>query len=272
MFDFPTKVEALDAVPENYRSLYHEKEGEGFVLDGDLAKKFEAGTGLVTALEKERKRAADRQRELAAWQEMGETPEAAKSVYEAKLNEAMTKVGELQKLVDSKGEATAQFEKWKSEIEAKYRKELEAVSSEVSKRDREIENLLIDGEAKSALADLKGNLKVLLPHVRAQVKIFEEGGRRVARPVDEDGDPRSDGKGGYMTIRQLVEEMKQSDDFSANFAGDTTSGSGTAPGPAKVKIAGTYTLSEWQTKVASAKPDERQQLLRQRAEGRIKVA
>lgn len=60
MFEFPSSVESLDAVPEGYRPLYGEADG-AFVLEAGLAKRLDG-----SALDRERRAARDAERALRA--------------------------------------------------------------------------------------------------------------------------------------------------------------------------------------------------------------
>jgi hypothetical protein len=53
----------------------------------------------------------------------------------------------------------------------------------------------------------------------------DENGEYTVRVVDAQGDARSDGRGGWMTVRDLVAEMKTT--FPMAFESTTPSGTGT---------------------------------------------
>jgi hypothetical protein len=89
---------------------------------------------------------------------------------------------------------------------------------------------MIESEARAVIAELKGSPELLLPHVREQCQLLEEDGAFVVRVVDKEGDPRSDGKGGWMDIKALVAEMKASQAYGRAFESSGKQGSGTQPG------------------------------------------
>ena len=82
------------------------------------------------------------------------------------------------------------------------------------------------GEA--AIAAAKGSSALLLPHVRASVKVIEDNGDFKVQVVDTAGNPRVNGKGEFLTIADLVSEMRQSDIFGRAFEATGTTGSGAA--------------------------------------------
>jgi hypothetical protein len=82
-----------------------------------------------------------------------------------------------------------------------------------------------------ALAEAKGAVDLLLPHVLASTRTVEkEPGRFEVEVIDKDGNVRIDGKGNNMDIKGLVAEMRQSEAFGRAFDGTGHSGSGKQPG------------------------------------------
>jgi hypothetical protein len=217
-FDFQTQLDKLDEVPKEFQGLYSKSEdGKSFVLHGDLAKKLD-NSGLNAALEKERKQSREFDKLVKAYQKHGKPEE-----LEAKLEE-------LQKAAAGSKDGQANFEKLKADLQAGHQKALAEKDTAVQQMRTSLEQHLIDAEVASALAELKGNAKLLMPHVKSQVRVFEENGKYVARVVDEDGDPRGDGKGGLMGIKDFVAEMKKSKEFAVAFESSGTTGSGMRPG------------------------------------------
>src|ERR1700751_2111090 len=90
-------VDSLDAVNENLRPLYVEKDGK-FVLDVDG---IEDTSALKGALQKERKEREAKERQIKAWEKLGKTPDDIAELLEAQqardLSEAERK-GEWDKL------------------------------------------------------------------------------------------------------------------------------------------------------------------------------
>lgn len=91
-----------------------------------------------------------------------------------------------------------------------------------------LEQHLIDAEAMRELATLSDSPGLLLPHVKARMKVVEEDGKFSARVVDEKGNIRI-GKGAGsapMTLAEMLEEMKQDKTYAPAFRGTGSSGGG----------------------------------------------
>jgi len=204
MFDFPTAVESLDAVPEAYRPLYREGDS-GFALDEGLAKRLDV-SGLVSALEKERRAARDSERQLKAWSALGRSP------------------AEVEALLQPRAEPRSD-------------------NPELGRMRSALERHLVDAAATAEIAAARGVPALLLPHVRAAAKVVEEGGDYVVRVVDAQGEPRVNQRGEYLSLSDLVGEMRQAAAFARAFEGSGTTGSGTPPRSGAGHAPGTFTLT-----------------------------
>lgn len=208
-------VDTLDSVPEPLRDSY-KQEGEKFRLDLDG---YEDPAGLKSALEKERKAARDAVRQAGAWANLGKTPEEIQTLVEAQAQadrEKLTKNGE--------------WEKLRSQILDQHKTELSKKDSDVLKMRGNLERYLVDAQAVAAISELKGAPALLLPHVKASVKVVEEGDQFVTRVVDSNGNPRVNGKGEFLSIRDLVSEMRSSDVYGRAFDATGISGGGAQNG------------------------------------------
>jgi len=58
----------------------------------------------------------------------------------------------------------------------------------------------------------------------------EDSGELVTRVVDQAGNPRVNGKGEYLSIKDLVSEMRESEVFGRAFEPSGTTGSGSQGG------------------------------------------
>ena len=110
---------------------------------------------------------------------------------------------------------------------------------------------MIDADATAAIAAAKGVPALLLPHVRSAVRVIEEGGDFKVQVVDAAGNPRVNGKGEFLSIADLVGEMRQSDVFGRAFEPTGTTGSGAASRPAS----GSKTMT--QAQFNALRPSER---------------
>jgi hypothetical protein len=221
MFEFQHTLEILDEVPQNYRALYSKGDDGKFTLDADLAKRLDV-SGLTSALDKERKANKASGGLLAGWKALGETPEAVQERLQ-ELTTAATKGTEGQKVWD----------KLKADLESGHQKVLQAKDLVLKGMQTSLEKYLIDSAATTAILTAKGSATLLLPHVRQNVRVFEEKGEHVVRVVDSDGDPRGDGKGGFMTIADFITEMRSSADFSRAFEPSGNTGGGKPAGSSK---------------------------------------
>jgi regulator of replication initiation timing len=93
-----------------------------------------------------------------------------------------------------------------------------------------IEKLTIDNAALAALSELGGNTELLLPHVKARVQMVEENGAFEARVMDAEGNPRVGKETTFMSVRELVGEMREQETFASAFKTDAKPGGGTPPG------------------------------------------
>lgn len=103
----------------------------------------------------------------------------------------------------------------------------------ISKKDRLIQKYLVNQALTSAIAEAKGDTKWLPGILAPKLKVFEEGDDLVVRVVDDAGQARTDGKGGMLTVKGLVEETKMNPDFGKFFDSETPNGTGHRPGAAK---------------------------------------
>lgn len=217
MFEFQSTLENLDEVPQNYRILYTAGESGGFTMDATLAKRLDT-SGLTTALDKERKLNKTVKDQVQAWTKLGASPD-----------EVQTKLTELNDQLTKGAEGKVNWDKMKSDLEKGHATELSARDQSLVRMRTSVEEHLIDSEATRAISEAKGATLLLLPHVRSSVKVVEENGKYVARVVDKDGDPRGDSKGGFMSITDLVTEMKSDDRFARAFEASGNTGGGKPP-------------------------------------------
>jgi hypothetical protein len=210
----PFSVDAIDTVPEAQRSLYKESNGK-FVLDVDG---YEEPTGLKTALTKERERASTAEKQARAWANLGKTPEEIQALVDAQAQaerDKLTKGGE--------------FDKLRQQIIDQHKTELGKKDERIGTLTKSLERRLIDADATAAIAAAKGSPILLLPQVRASVKVIEEDGDFRVQVVDKAGNPRVNSKGEFLSIADLVSEMRADPDFGRAFEPSGTTGSGANP-------------------------------------------
>jgi hypothetical protein len=210
------KVEKLEDVEEQYRSLYIEKDG-AWHLD---AEGIEDAGGLQKALAAARREAKTFEGQVAAWKKLGKTPE--------EINEMIRAAAEAE---EAKARNEGQWDKLRAQLEGNHQKAMADQQAENARLRKQIEALMVDAAATAQIADSKGSPHLLLPHVQKQTRVIEENGQFTVRVVDAKGDPRLGPKGEFMTIGELVSEMRASEQFGRAFEASGASGSGMQPTP-----------------------------------------
>jgi DNA-binding transcriptional MerR regulator len=218
-FNIPEAIESIDTVPEKFRSLYVEKGGKFVFQDpAVLARSME---NAKKEREEYRKRAAS----VEKWERLGKSPDEIAELLSAQ-----------QKAEEEKHLKAGEWEKVKANMLEQHEKALKAKDEEVARMRATIDNRLIAAEATRAIAEMKGVPDLLLPHVQRQTKVVQDdSGEYVARVIDNKGEYRSNAKGEYLTIQDLVAEMRESTVFGRAFEGTGAGGSGA---PVKTSSAG----------------------------------
>jgi len=226
-FDFAANetVDDLQLVPEQFRSVYIEKDGQHVI--GDVFKPLTTVVGglakSLKASRAEAKAAKGSTVDLSPLSEFGSTPaeiaERFRSTTQT-LNDQLAQKGNLDP------------EKVKAELRKGFDTELAAKDNQLKTMSGTLQRYLVDSAAATALAEYKGVPDLLLPHIRSQVKVVQNGETYNAIVVDSDGDARvSSVTGEPMTINDLVKEMRSSPVFGRAFESDAPSGGGLPPGP-----------------------------------------
>lgn len=213
-------TKSLDDVAEAHRPLYTKAEG-GFVVAIDAVDGFalENVAGLKSALEKEREESRTRGDKLRDFD--GIDPKEAKRAL-ARVKE----LGDLDPTKEAEKIAAAKFDELKTQLVTSHTKELDAAKGESEKLAAYIGSLLIDSRATAAIAERKGEAKLILPHVKAQTRVRRDGDEFKVEVVDAQGRARVNGKGEPLSIDELIEEMRADAVFGRAFEGSGASGSG----------------------------------------------
>lgn len=225
-WDFSSNQEVdedtLAKAPEGYRGAYA-KGDDGVYRIADTHKPFvEAITGLNGALKNER----NNSKTLKSQKDVGsvlkeqlgfETVEEAK----ARLDELTQQVASASKVDPAKIRA---------DIERTFNTEKEGLLGENKAMQETLNRYMVQSAAVSALAAAKGNEKLLMPLIKEQVELVKDGDDYVVRVKDGAGDYRGNGKGGFMSVEELVLEMRGSKDYAAAFESDQQGGSGQQTG------------------------------------------
>lgn len=212
------EVTTLDSVPEAVRSLYIPN-GDKFRLD---VSGVEDVTGLKSALEKERKTARELEKQANTWRTLGKTPDEIQALVTAQQQAETDKLAK-----------AGEWDKLRAQMNDQHAVALKAEADKVSAKDKALGKYLVDSAAVSAIAAAKGVPELLLPHVRSAVKVVEDNGEYHVRVVDAAGNPRVDAKGNFLSIADLVGEMRSSEVFGRAFESSGASGGGASGTPAK---------------------------------------
>lgn len=219
-------LDTLDDAPETLRDHYRagtkEEGAEGkFVLgvEGIGGFALENVEGLKSALNKER----------GSVKSLTALAEKFKDVDLDSLTAAQAELEELKKL-DPKSEADklaqARLEAETKKLTTKYGGEITARDQKINALNGQVDKLARRQEAVAAIAEAKGEVALLLPHVMGQTRteITDDGVKVVV--LDADGNERANSKGEAMTIAELIAEMRSQDTYARAFDGDQQSGTG----------------------------------------------
>jgi hypothetical protein len=224
-------VDSLDKVPEHFRPLYVQGQDGKLAIPDSMKPVAGAIDGLNKAnktvrrdLDTVRKNTPD----LKPWKSVGtilglDPEELTPDALQAAVEDLHTRANSGDK------SAKVNLDKLKKEMQEANRKALEAKDGELNGMRGSLSKYLIDNAAISAISELKGVPELLLPHVRAAAKVVQDGNDYVVRVVDAQGDPRGDGKGGFMTVKDLVAELKASATFGRAFESQAPAGGGKPP-------------------------------------------
>jgi len=179
-------------------------------------------SGLKSALGKERDNNKAASRELRELREKyGDIePEEFARLVQA---EEDAKNADLEKKGQWETLAAQQNEKQQKELDKHIKREEKLMGA--------LREKTVDAEVNSALNKLKGNSELLLPHVKKHVIMVEDdNGRFSNQVIDDAGNPRVNGDGKFITVDELVSEMRDQPTFAKAFDADVKSGGGTPPG------------------------------------------
>ncbi|MEK9721884.1 MAG: hypothetical protein VW405_00185 [Rhodospirillaceae bacterium] len=217
---------------------HYAKNGTGYVLSVESVDGWalEDVAGLRDALAAERKAAKTATSALKAFD--GLDADAARAA-----------IARIEELGDGEPDdkSKAQIEAIRKQLTDKYEADLGAREETIGSLNADIERLVIDSAAVSALAKHKADADLLLPHVKAAVKVErDDSGKPVAR-VYRDGveliSMESGAKGRPMDLEEFVgTELRQR--FPAGFPGSGASGSGATGSTGGGGGAGQFTITQ----------------------------
>ena len=112
-------------------------------------------------------------------------------------------------------------------LEDKHGKVLNGRDVTIKSLETALSTQLVDNAAMTALNKAKGNAALMLPHVKAFLRMAtSEDGEYSAQVVGADGEPRfsMEKAGELMSITELVNEFKANEVYNAGFTADNSGG------------------------------------------------
>lgn len=236
-------VDTPEIIPEQYRPLYVEdKANNKWVLPDTVKPLAEAYTGTFKKLtEINKQKHSDNQKDAARRHTIKSIAEVLKEtgveVDENNLpelpNVLKSKINEFIEAQKNGKSITVDLEKARADFEKRVKEEQAKAGQVVAAMEVTLSKHLIQSEAAKALADEKvvqGGIELLMPHIKNSTKIVKDDstGDYSVVVLDQSGNARIGANGSYMTIPELVKEMKKA--YPTAFQSDKPSGSGLPPG------------------------------------------
>lgn len=233
MFDFAETVDSLDTVPEQYRAGYAQNAEGKFSLKPEFKAFAEAIRGNSSALTTAKKDLQKANGESAQRRQVIKSYEDFLTASGVEFSEQKPALDALKDHIDQLSAAAKNGSELKinlDRIKADFQKQTDAIKAEkdgeVKKMHGSLVRYLVGDAATAALANEKGSIELLKPHVMSRVKVVQEGDEFVARVVDNEGSLRLGTTGQPMTVAELVKEMKTQPAFAPAFASEARGGSG----------------------------------------------
>ena len=229
LFSENKEVQSLDKVPTDFQGLY-KQDGDKYVLDSDHAgvkSSISAITRLNEALKASRAEAKNfkgQKIDLSALSEFGTSPEEILAGFKSKTTKLEGKLA-------GNDEAKLNLDKVREDLAKGHAKDMEGLNIKNTALGSQLNKVMVESVAKSAVNEAKGDVDLLMPFVTTQVRNVEENGEFKVFVVDTQGDKRYSGVTGEpMSIVELVNEMKGSDKYAKLFTSEQKSGGGMPPG------------------------------------------
>lgn len=238
-------TEEFDALPEDVQKEYgDDRDGQRALMVTPVAGlELQDVAAIKTSLQKERGEVTKLKGQLKTFD--GIEPEAAR--------DALSKVKEMdswdpdEKLAEHKkrfeAQITTQAESRVKQLMDKHTNEVKALADDNKSLLKQLEETLVDARATAAINTAGGNVKLLLPLIRTQVRVAknQDTGRFVTEVYGADGNARLSPTGpntNLMSIDEFVGELKVDTTYAGAFkasgaSGTGSPGSGTPPSDSK---------------------------------------
>ncbi|QDP62313.1 MAG: hypothetical protein Unbinned8472contig1000_13 [Prokaryotic dsDNA virus sp.] len=220
-------VEDINEVDESVRGFYKETDN-GFMLDVQPKNGFalENVEGLKSALGKERATASELKSKMNKYSALGDT-DPSELLSEL---ESLRSLKDLDPNKEADKIAQSKIDSVQKQLVSKHTKELEQIQGSASKYKSQLQKVLIDDAAKSAIIAAGGDERTvayMLDTVKKQLTLSETENGFMTQVVDQNGHPViGDSNGNPQTLKGLVEAMKQDELWMGAFPGRSKSGSG----------------------------------------------
>jgi hypothetical protein len=228
IFGENTTVPDINRVPEQFRVFYAQGEG-GYTLKDDYKPVTGAVDGLNKSLKAARRDADDQRKnrpDLSGFTAVGQLL----GLDEENITNPDAMKAAVEKVISESKDGKVNWDKMKASLEQGFKSQLATKDNELGAMGKTLQKYLVTTAAVQAIAANKGVPDLLLPHITAQTKVVKEGEDYVVRVVDQAGDPRGNASGGFMSVEDLVREMKASPVFGRAFESEAKQGGGMQPG------------------------------------------
>jgi hypothetical protein len=221
-------VKTLDEVDQKYRDLYVEETGPDnqprFRLDADGVEDVTGLRNTVTTLRREN----------------GELKKKVKPLEELEaedldLEEVVT-AGRAALEAAASGQPAPEVQREVQRITKAKDKEINALKADNTGLMEALRESVIEGEGSAAIAELRGNKTLLMPHLRGMIDIvrIQDGDKvryekRVFEGTGADRSERTGNDGKPLPIKAAVAELRANDDFADAFEGSVAPGTGAPP-------------------------------------------
>lgn len=238
-FDFEANasVDSIEGVPEKYQGLYVESDDGKYVIADQFKGVVADYVGTAKALagaRQEKKKASDEsaQRRLSLKAVEDFATSLGLEVGDEGVTTALEAfIKDLQEQVKGGKQVKIDLDKIKAEFDKRLNETVAAKDKEIGERDAALSKHLVSNVATAALAKHKGSVELLLPHVQSHAEVVrDDNGEYSVRVKDAEGSHRMNGSGGWMSIDELVAEMKTKDAFARAFESEVPGGTGSKPG------------------------------------------
>jgi len=229
--------EAHGALSEELQKEYKEETDGNFILDvtpiDGLA--LENVTGLKKTVEtlrvseKELTNSVKAQTDALATEkakfagiDVEQAREAIGKIADIKNWKGEEKIAEAVKAVETKNKQLM------DDLTTKHKEVVTGLEKSVTDTRGQLHEEIVTSKITRAIHEADGNVELLLPHVKNQVRMAQAtDGKFIPEVVYENQTPRiGDTDGNPMTITQLIGEMKGKDVFAGAFKGVNSNGSG----------------------------------------------